>query len=391
MRVCFVCNEYPPGPHGGIGTFTQVLARGLVAAGHQVRVAGVYHKNYPSPDYEEDHGVQVWRFREPSVRFGWVLARRRLYRQIASWCRQGASEIVEVPDWAGWAAGWPKLPVPVVARLNGSASYFAAEIGGKIKKRHFWLERASLRRADFWCSVSKYTGEKTRKLFGLTSGPDAILYNPVESQQVADRRDANPRDVVFTGTLTEKKGVIPLFRAWNEVAAQSDDAFLHIYGKDQPWGGGTMKEHLLSLLDDAAKGRVKFHGHLDRKDLFQALRRAGLAIFPSYAEAFALAPLEAMGCGCPTIASSRGAGKELLEHGEEGFLVDPDDPDQIASSILRLLSDQQLANRLGEAGRRRVTESFTIDKLRTQNEQFYSQCMEQFSARGEALARSPQP
>jgi len=380
MRLCFVCSEYPPGPHGGIGTFTQVMARGLAAVGHHVRVIGVYPKSYPSPDYEEDHGVQVYRFREPTKRFGWLLARRQLFKQVAAWCRAGETDIVEVPDWAGWAALWPRLPVPVVVRLNGSASYFAAEIGGQINQRNYWIERASLRRADYWCSVSKYTGEKTRKLFGLNDGPDAILYNPVESPTTVHWNGLGSQDVVFTGTLTEKKGVIPLLNAWNEVSRCSSGAVLHVYGKDRPTADGeSMQQHLLSLLDDSARRQVRFHGHCDREELFSALRSARLAIFPSYAEAFALAPLEAMGWGCPTIASSRGAGSELMEHGREGLLVDPDDPKQISESILMLLADDELVQRLGESGRRRVIETFTIDKLRSQNEQFYDRCIEQFS------------
>ena len=380
MRVCFVCSEYPPGPHGGIGTFTQVLARGLAKAGHEVRVAGVYKRDYPSPDFEVDQGVQVSRYRESGRRFGWLWARRRLFRQIANWSRSGECELVEVPDWAGWAAGWPRLPVPVVARLNGSASYFAAEIGGKVKRRQFWIERASLRRADYWCSVSRYTAEKTRRLFRLESQPDAILYNPVESPGDATCQDRDSNHVVFTGTLTEKKGVIPLFRAWNGVAENHAEATLHIYGKDQPFGDGkSMQQHLLSLLDAQAAERVVFHGHCHRQALFAALRQARVAVFPSYAEAFALAPLEAMGCGCATIASSRGAGNELMTSGEHGFLVDPDQPQQIEESILALLRDAALAQRLGQAGRERVQGAFTIDRLRTQNEQFYARCIERFS------------
>jgi hypothetical protein len=49
LELCFICSEYPPGPHGGIGTMTQVLARALVARGHGVRVIGVYQRDYPGP------------------------------------------------------------------------------------------------------------------------------------------------------------------------------------------------------------------------------------------------------------------------------------------------------------------------------------------------------
>ena len=167
------------------------------------------------------------------------------------------------------------------------------------------------------------------------------------------------------------------------MAADDSQAVLHVYGKDRPTSNGqSMREHLLSLLDDAPRRRVKFHGHCDRQDIFAALRSARLAVFPSYAEAFALAPLESMGLGCPTIASSRGAGSELMEHGQHGLLVDPDNHHQIAESMLLLLSDDQLAQRLGRAGRQRVLETFTIDRLRRQNEQFYDHCIDQFSQAG---------
>ncbi len=58
MKICFICGEYPPGPHGGIGTFVQVLARALVAAGHEVRVLGAYGTAYHAANEEVDQGVQ---------------------------------------------------------------------------------------------------------------------------------------------------------------------------------------------------------------------------------------------------------------------------------------------------------------------------------------------
>lgn len=380
MKVCLICNEYPPGPHGGIGTCTQVLARELVNAGNQVRVAGMHPLHYPSADYEEDQGVRVWRFRRrPGVVAG-LASRYKLFQQISRWCQQGEVDIVEVPDWAGWAAGWPKLPVPVVARLNGSATYFASEINRHVGKLTYWLERASMRRADYWCSVSNYTAGKTRELFQLPTGPDAILYNPVEVQLPGDGTRGANQDVVFTGTLTEKKGVIPLFMAWKQVLAQCHDAKLHVYGKDRPSvGGPSMQSHLCSLLSQDELSSVTFHGHLDRKQLFDVLGQARLAVFPSYAEAFALAPLEAMSCGCPTIASKRGAGCELMRSDQDGLLVDPDNVDEIAGAIIQLLSNDRLAERLGLAGRTRIQQSFSISVLRSQNEEFYRNCIETYS------------
>ena len=73
MKLCFVCREYPPGPHGGIGTMTQVLARALVRAGHEVRSVGLYPSWYEAPERQDDQGVQVLRLRQREHPLGWIL------------------------------------------------------------------------------------------------------------------------------------------------------------------------------------------------------------------------------------------------------------------------------------------------------------------------------
>ncbi len=379
MRICFLCNEYPPGPHGGVGTMTQVLARVLVQAGHQVRILGVYLPNYPAPDYEEDQGVRVWRLRRSNHRFSRLPARHQLFRTVAGWSRRGEIDLVEVPDWEGWVAGWPRLPVPVIARLNGSISYFAAELGRPTNRVTFWLERASLLRAEFWCSVSRYTADKTQRLFGLRSGPRAILYNPVDIPTDLFVNTRSSKQVVFTGTLTAKKGIVSLVKAWPRVIEVCKEAELHIYGKDgRTDDGPSMQAFLLSQCHGEVAKSIHFHGHVDRAELFAAFQKAGLAVFPSYAEAFALAPLEAMAYGCPTIYSRRGSGPELIEDGRDGLLIEPDQPDEIADAVVRVLTDDSLAQRLGAAGRVRVIKNFSAQILLTQNEAFYQDCLSNF-------------
>lgn len=380
MRICFVCNEYPPVPHGGIGTMTQVLARGLAGAGHEVRVIGAY----PAPSATEqecDGDVRVWRLREPDVRGGGLLARFLLFRRLAKWVRTGEIQLIEVPDWEGWAAWWPSLPVPVVARLHGSASYFAAEMGRSPAWLTARLERASLRRADFWCSVSKYTADRTRALFDLEGGPHAILRNPVDIGELSEDANVQARsDVLFSGTLTAKKGIVPLIDAWPAVRQQCATARLHVFGKDGLADkGGSMQAFLSARLSPHVRDSVVFHGHAPRTTLLSRLHEARVAVFPSYAEACAIAPLEAMSCGCPTISTTRGSGAELFDHEVHGLLVDPDDPAGIAAAIVRLLTDDGLATRLGRAGREHVSRVFSTAVLRERNVAFYQECLDRFS------------
>lgn len=379
MRVCFICSEYPPSPHGGIGSVTQVLGRGLVARGHEVKVVGVYEQADAPLSQYWDEGVEVWRLRRPAARLGWIGARYLVFRQVAAWAREGLIDLVECPDWEGWAAGWPKLNVPVLARLHGSQAYFAAELRQRCRKTAFWLERASLRRSDFWCSVSRYTSCRTSELFAPPGEGCAVIYNAVDTEEVREPVARRNGDVVFSGTLTEKKGIRPLMQAWPMVKARHPEAVLHVYGKDSTrTSGPSMRQSLESELPEAARSSVIFHGHQPRTALLEHLRRAHVAVFPSYAEAFAMAPLEAMGQGCPTIYSRLGSGPELIDDGRDGLLVDPARTDEIAAAIGRVLSNASLAAELGRAGEQKVKARFSTRIVLGRNEEFYAECVERF-------------
>lgn len=379
MKICFLCDEYPPARHGGVGSSTRVMARSLVEAGHQVRVAGVYSKMETAPDHEIDQDVEVVRLRSAAGRFSWIQARWMLYRKVAEWARSGEIDLIEVPDMDGWAAGWPALPVPVMARLHGSVSYFAQEMGIGVSRMQFRLEQASLRRADFLCSTSRYTAGRTAGVFRLASPIETVLYNPVEVPEEPQREHRSRTRVVFSGTLVVKKGIISLVEAWPRAKAACPAAELHIYGKDgRAPGGESMQAFLTARLNGEVGRSVFFHGHVTREELSAILRTARAAVFPSYSEAFAMAPMEAMAQGCPTVYSRRASGPELIEHGSNGLLVDPDNREDIAGNLAQVLTDDALARRLGYAGWERVRGAFERRMLVARNIEFYRSCINLF-------------
>lgn len=378
MKIGFVCNEYPPSRHGGIGTMTQILSRALVRAGHEVRVAGVYG-DVSRATVDVVDGVEVHRLPEAKGRFQWVASRRRLYARMRAWAKAGAVDIIELPDWQGWAAGWPRLPVPVVARLNGSATYFDAEMGRPTPFITKFLETRSIRRVDYWCSVSHYTAQKTQALFELPTPAAAILPNPVAVPPQTEWSRRQTGKVVFSGTLTEKKGVVPLIEAWRDVISVCPTARLHMLGKDGTApGGGSMTTFLRKRLGTAVD-TVVFHGHVVRETVLQNLSEAAIAVFPSFAEAFAIAPLEAMAAGCPTIGSALGSGPELIADGLDGLTVDPNRPEQITRALVDLLDNPPRARLLADAGYRKVSTQFSLDHLLTANVRFYESCVAGFA------------
>lgn len=96
--------------------------------------------------------------------------------------------------------------------------------------------------------------------------------------------------------------------------------------------------------------RVIFTGHLTHGELQAAYERCELTILPSVLEGFGLVVIESWLYKKPTIVSSKAGVAELIKHGENGLLFDPDDPDDLADKLSVAISDQSLAFALGENG-----------------------------------------
>jgi glycosyltransferase involved in cell wall biosynthesis len=376
MKICFICNEYPPSSHGGIGTVTQTLAREFVRQGHRVRVVGLRELGDTAPDREIDRGVEVLRYSVPNARhIGWIRRRYFLYNEIRRLVLRGEVDVVEAPDFEGWTAGWGRLGVPIVVRLHGSASYFSREVGSRPSRLIYEIERQAINNASYQCSCSCYTADMTRQLFDLKRFEPKILYNPLPSSEKFTGRLPIGQRVVFTGTLVAKKGVVHLVRAWPMVIQAFPDAQLHVYGRDgRSPAGGSMREYLTAQLPAGARPSVVFHGAVPHDMVLQALRTARLAVFPSLSEAFGVAPMESMSQGCPTIYTRRASGPELITDGEDGLLIDPTNKNEIASAIARVLANADLARRLGAAGRKRA-QDFSVELIARKNVDFYHHCM----------------
>jgi glycosyltransferase involved in cell wall biosynthesis len=80
---------------------------------------------------------------------------------------------------------------------------------------------------------------------------------------------------------------------------------------------------------------------------------------------------ESLAAGLPVVATDVGGNRELVRDGETGLLVPPDDPPALAAAIGKLLSDPELAARLGAAGARLVRESLTVDRMVDETERLY--------------------
>jgi glycosyltransferase involved in cell wall biosynthesis len=110
-----------------------------------------------------------------------------------------------------------------------------------------------------------------------------------------------------------------------------------------------------------------------RADTTGILAASTLAVHPSHQEGFPNTVLEAMAAGKAVVAAAAGGTVEAVEDGRTGILVPPRNPEALAEAILRLLRDPARARRMGEAGRARVREEFSLERMVRSYENLYDE------------------
>jgi glycosyltransferase involved in cell wall biosynthesis len=141
-------------------------------------------------------------------------------------------------------------------------------------------------------------------------------------------------------------------------------------------GDGTLRpdlEHYAHELGFA--DRVIFTGW--RRDLPNIYADLDVLVVSSDNEGTPVSAIEAMAAGCPVVATRVGGLVDLIADSENGYLVPPRDPDELATAVLRLLQDPKTACRMAQAARVLAGERFTIQRLITDIEHLYEQLLAQ--------------
>ena len=200
------------------------------------------------------------------------------------------------------------------------------------------------------CSVIRdelleYSVQEER-IYSIPNGVDLDFYAPADEMLRCKRRhELNlPQDVctvLRVGTLMPKKGVEVLFEAWKQIADCNPDALLLSVGGypeevrqqlTQPWGN-----------------RVHFVPNTD--NVLPYYQAADIFVLPSFAEGLSNALLEAQACGLPSVVTRVGGNPEVVNHGENGLVVEPGDVDGLAAALKRLVDSHKLRIQMGQRAR----------------------------------------
>ncbi len=180
-------------------------------------------------------------------------------------------------------------------------------------------------------------------------------------------RDAAARDLpllLFVGRLRYYKGLHVLLEAMPSIPARL------LIG-----GSGPQRAQLAAQATElGVADRIQFLGDISDEQLPALYQAADIFVMPAHlrAEALGLAQIEALASGIPCVSTEIGTGTSFVNlHGETGLVVPPGDAAALARAVNTLLADPELRQRMGAAGRRRVAELFSRQRMVAGNEAVY--------------------
>ena len=354
---------------GGAGQLILYLARHLPRDKFDLHV--MFGPGYPLDRDFDELGLPVTRVaftREFSIKpmlrgFVQVLAelRRERYDMVCATCSTAGM----FGRLAGFLAGVRHrvLIIQVYAALP-SHSWPRRFVFGLV-------ERLLDRITTSYVAVSEATKSSGVASGVLTAEKVTVIHNGVA---VADGTEGGPRlreqlgladfpVVGFAARLEEQKGPLIFIEAAHRIRQVMPEARFVVFGE-----GPMIEDCRRAIASYGLDHTVILAGW--RTDTENMLGSIDVLCLSSLWEQFPLSILEAMMVGRPVVATAVDGIPEAVVDGVTGFLVPPRDPDALAAALLRVLRDPALARRMGEAGRQRALELFTVEAMIRKYETF---------------------
>jgi glycogen(starch) synthase len=363
MRVLRLCSVYEAAPDslaassgfdaiGGMQVHTAALTAELDARGVDQVVVTAFRPANPRTEPVGTSGRVV----RVGIPIGHV---RQLYgfAAVPAIVRVGPVDVVHahlgedlaVAPLARWAAVRSRAPLTVTVHCSPRHTVVPHDLrSGILNTVGALAESALIRAAD---AVMVLTDQLARRLARSGIPASRIRVIPVGIALDAFRRPRPRPDamdgrrwIVYAGRLVPEKGVRDLLEAFVELRVL-DVALMLV-------GDGPDRSELESLARRLGVGsRVRFTGAVPNEVAAAYLQHADVAVLPSWYEERGRVLVEAMAAGTPVVATRTGGIPDTVRDGENGLLVSPRAPRNLAATIHRVLSNEGLAASLVAAGR----------------------------------------
>jgi glycogen(starch) synthase len=354
MNVLHVTRDFPPRHCGGISTAVGGLARAQSRAGLAVSVVsfdGWRPRAAPATcraqpvDYGDD--ISVLRLSSPAQ-----LAAARAFAQAQ---RPALLHVHHGMLWEFATTLRAERTVPIVKTVHVVQRHMNELRGTREHTLSLAGQEAALAGADRVIAPSHAAAEALLAYYPTLAPRLRVVGHGIDDTPAAYNAAARHAETAARGALlavgrfADAKGTPELFEVMRRVLAEFPAAALTVAGgvpANQRAETRWLRRWRMDT-PEPLRARVRFTGWLDSRALGAAYGAAAALVLASRYETFGLVALEAMLHGLPVAATAAGGVAELIIHGETGLLSAPGDAQALAEHALALLSDRELAGRLG--------------------------------------------
>ncbi|MDT7815008.1 MAG: spore coat protein [Acidobacteriaceae bacterium] len=422
MKIAFVNQAIdtiiPPGQNS-VGACTYGVAN-ILAKSCDVVVYGAKYSNQAQATEVSAHGVK-YKFFATARSDQWLFDARTKYSKLAPSAPPISTSSLLYPSFAKQVAMDLQREacdiihiqhcsqcVPVIREYNPRAKivlHLHAEWFSQGDSRVF--ERR-LKDVDLVSAVSGYVAGKTRRDFPAIADRCEVIYNGIDSREFIREKDYavsedKPKRILYAGAISPHRGLHVLLEAFKIVVKRYPNVRLDLVGPEGNYAlqdtfdirdgalrksvapyyafkpmsflkaklfpsslnRSTYRSYLESMMPAEVAEKTRFHGLVrQRAQLIEHYYTGDVFVLPSVCnDSFGIPVVEAMAAGSPVVASRSGGVVETVKDRDTGFIVEKNDPEQLAHTLLRLLEDDELREKMGRAGRERALAKFTWDMV----------------------------
>lgn len=360
LRVAYLIEQCWHRVPGGTAVSVAEIARALIQR-HDVEIEGLAAHHINSPSLQLPKELQIKHSKMP---------RQLLYRSWKAFDRPRVENLIKNVDLVHASGGAiPPTNLPIVSTVydlswRQNPSWFPSR-GRRFAEE--WLVKSL--KADLVICPSETTrldlieaGFDSQKIRVVQLG---VRHQKVESESVQILRKTYGLQkgfVLWVGTIEPRKNLPVLVEAVSKIPKLD----LVIVG---PNGWNIEIESIVRPIRE----RVRLIGQVDEKTKHEWLEAADVFCFPSLLEGFGLPVIEAMSHGTPVVTSATTATAEVA--GESGLLIDPQNSEEIAEAIIKILENKDLAQSLSKKGKER-SKKFSWEKTAEQTVHVYKEVVD---------------
>jgi len=352
MKIALVTPYEYPYP-GGVTEHVSHLDHWFREWGHEVKIIAPCSEDAGSV---EDNVIRISKS-ITSVPFSGSVSRitlsPRIYRPVKRILKQEQFDVIHLHE--------PLMPTVPLFVLRHSKTVNVGTFHAYREKRHLALEtihpmlQPLVDKLDAKICVSEAARELISRYFPghymiIPNGIDVQHFGGPHVQPIEKYNDGRP-NILFVGRLEKRKGFRYLMRAYPYIVEAIPDARLIVVGAYDKEG----KEPFVRYARMHHLSSVKFVGRVSPAELPRYYRTCDVFCAPSTGfESFGIVLLEAMAAGKPIVATNIPGYRNILDDGQEGLLVEPENEHALADAVIGLLRNPSLRREMSERGRRKA-------------------------------------